>query len=209
MANRKLPQVEKKSIKTGIFGGSFNPIHIGHLALANFLCEYSELDEVWFMVSPQNPLKQQNELMDDQFRLKLAQAAIKGYPRFIASDFEFKLPRPSYMVNTLQQLSQSYPEREFYLVIGADNWHSFPRWKSPEVILANYHLLIYPRRGYEIDEVTLPPHVQLIQTPLLEISSTFIRESMAQGKDVRYFLHPEVFRLLTEAQASSRESFSM
>lgn len=207
MANRKLPQVEKKLIKTGIFGGSFNPIHIGHLALANFLCEYSELDEVWFMVSPQNPLKQQNELMDDQFRLKLVQAAIKGYPRFAASDFEFKMPRPSYMVNTLQQLSQSYPDREFHLIIGADNWHSFPRWKSPEVILEKYHLLIYPRRGYDVDEKSLPPSARLIQTPLLEVSSTFIRESMAQGKDVRYFLHPEVFRLLIQETNRLTASF--
>lgn len=190
--------MEKAPLKTGIFGGSFNPIHIGHLALANYLCEYSEPDEVWFMVSPQNPFKQQNELMDDEFRLELVQTAIKEYPHFRASDFEFNLPRPSYMVNTLKQLSKNYPEREFYLIIGADNWISFPRWKSSEEILENYHVLIYPRLGYAVDEAALPANARLVHTPLLEISSTFIRESMAQGKDVRYFLHPEVYRILKE-----------
>lgn len=199
--------MEKMPLKTGIFGGSFNPIHIGHLALANYLCEYGELNEVWFMVSPQNPFKQQNELMNDELRLELVRAAIKDYPHFRASDFEFKLPRPSYMVNTLKQLSKTYPEREFYLIIGADNWTSFPRWKSPEEILENYHVLIYPRTGYIVDEATLPAHARLIHTPLLEISSTFIRESMTQGKDVRYFLHPEVYRILKEKNAQNSSPF--
>ena len=181
-------------IRTGIFGGSYNPIHIGHLALANYLCEYGELDELWFMVSPQNPFKaHSSDLWDDKLRLELVQLAIKDYPKFHASDFEFQLPRPSYMVNTLQQLREAHPEREFILIIGADNWVSFPRWKDADIIMKHHKLIIYPRPGYNIDESTLPANVELVNTPLLEVSSTFIRDSLKQGKDVRYFLHPNVW----------------
>ncbi|MDY3267193.1 MAG: nicotinate (nicotinamide) nucleotide adenylyltransferase [Phocaeicola sp.] len=183
-------------IRTGIFGGSFNPIHIGHLALANCLCENDEVDEVWFLVSPQNPFKQNESLLDDKTRLRLVEAAIDGYSKFMASDFEFHLPRPSYTVNTLEKLSEAYPERDFYLIIGADNWAAFDRWKSPEQILANHHILIYPRRGYYIDVNTLPINVKAVDTPLLEVSSTFIRESIAQGKDMRFFLNPNVDRII-------------
>lgn len=190
--------MEKEPLRTGIFGGSFNPVHIGHLALANYLCEYGEVDEVWLLVSPQNPFKQQSELLDDHTRLELVQKAVAGYSRFRASDFEFSLPRPSYTIHTLQALSAAYPEREFYLIIGADNWQAFQKWKSPEAILEQYHLLIYPRQGYTLDESSLPSRVKAVHSPLLEISSTFIRESLAQGKDIRYFLHPEVHRIIQE-----------
>ena len=193
-------------IKTGIFGGSYNPIHIGHLALANYLCEYGDLDELWFMVSPQNPFKANDaDLWDDNLRLELARIAIEEYPKFKASDFEFHLPRPSYMVNTLQKLREAHPEREFTLIIGADNWVSFPRWKEPETILAHHPLIVYPRPGYEIDESTLPPNVRLVNTPLLEVSSTFIRESLKQGKDVRYFLHPKVWERIQHCHPERSE----
>ena len=184
--------------KTGIFGGSYNPIHIGHLALANYLCEYGDLDEVWFMVSPQNPFKaHSSDLWDDQLRLELVRLAVEEYPKFHASDFEFHLPRPSYMVNTLEKLREAHPDREFTLVIGADNWASFPRWKDADIIMAHHPLIIYPRPGYEIDESTLPANIRLVNTPLLEVSSTFIRESLKQGKDVRYFLHPKVWEKIS------------
>ena len=184
--------------KTGIFGGSYNPIHIGHLALANYLCEFGDLDEVWFMVSPQNPFKaHSSDLWDDQLRLELVRLAVEEYPKFHASDFEFHLPRPSYMVNTLEKLREAHPDREFTLVIGADNWASFPRWKDADIIMAHHPLIIYPRPGYEIDESTLPANVRLVNTPLLEVSSTFIRESLKQGKDVRYFLHPKVWEKIS------------
>lgn len=184
--------------KTGIFGGSYNPIHIGHLALANYLCEYGDLDEVWFMVSPQNPFKaHSSDLWDDQLRLELVRLAVEEYPKFHASDFEFHLPRPSYMVNTLEKLREAHPDREFTLIIGADNWVSFPRWKDADIIMAHHPLIIYPRPGYEIDESTLPANIRLVNTPLLEVSSTFIRESLAQGKDVRYFLHPKVWERIS------------
>ncbi|MGL5273329.1 MAG: nicotinate-nicotinamide nucleotide adenylyltransferase, partial [Phocaeicola sp.] len=118
-----------EKIKTALFGGSFNPIHIGHLALANYLCEWGYVNELWFLVSPQNPLKANvNDLWDDHFRLKLVEAAIANYPKFKACDIEFQLPRPSYTIHTLRALSQQYPNHEFTLVIGADNWQLFPRW---------------------------------------------------------------------------------
>ena len=184
--------------KVGIFGGSYNPIHIGHLALANYLCEYGNLDELWFMVSPQNPFKANaSDLWDDNLRLELVKLAVEDYPKFQASDFEFHLPRPSYMVNTLQKLKETYPDREFVLIIGADNWISFPRWKDSNTILANHQLIVYPRPGFDIDTKTLPTNVQVINTPLLEVSSTFIRESLKRGKDVRYFLHPKVWKRIS------------
>ena len=189
---------EAKKIRTGIFGGSFNPIHIGHLALANYLCEYGEVDEVWFLVSPQNPFKQQQHLLDDESRLRLVEASIAGYPHFRASNFEFTLPKPSYTVHTLERLSETYPERDFYLIIGGDNWAAFDRWKDPEKILANHHLLVYPRRGYEINKETLPDKVKAVDTPLLEVSSTFIRQCLSEGKDIRYFLHPAAYQLIKE-----------
>lgn len=183
-------------IKTGIFGGSFNPVHIGHLALANYLCEYSEPDEIWFLVSPHNPLKEQTDLWDDHLRLDLVKLAVADYPKFRASDFEFHLPRPSYMANTLDALQAAYPDREFILIIGADNWEIFPRWHKAEEILAKYRIMIYPRSGYTINPSVLPPSVQLVDTPLLEVSSTFIRRALEEGRDVRYFLHPAVYERL-------------
>lgn len=185
-------------MKIGLFSGSFNPIHIGHLALANYLCEYESLDEVWFMVSPHNPLKSEEQLMDDEFRLELVTLAIDGYSKFRASDFEFHLPRPSYTVNTLDELKRSYPEHTFHLIIGSDNWALFPRWYESERILAENRILVYPRPGYPVDTATLPQSVKLASSPVFEISSTFIREALNKGKDIRYFLHPAVYARLKE-----------
>lgn len=133
-------------MKTGIFSGSFNPVHIGHLALANYLCEYEGLDEVWFLVTPHNPLKEEDELMDDTFRLKLVQLAIAGYPKFKASDIEFNLPRPSYTIHTLDKLKETYPDREFHLIIGSDNWALFPTGISRNVFLPKSCSCISPSR---------------------------------------------------------------
>ena len=183
--------------RTGIFSGSFNPIHIGHLALANYLCEYEGLDEVWFLVSPRNPLKKEAALMEDAFRLKLVRPAISGYPKFKASDIEFSLPRPSYTIHTLDKLKENYPDREFHLIIGSDNWQIFPRWYQSERIIAENHLLVYPRPGYPVSSDSLPANVRMVSSPVFEISSTFIRQALEEGKDVRYFLHPAVYEALS------------
>lgn len=174
----------------GIFSGSFNPIHIGHLALANYLCEFEGLDELWFMVSPQNPLKQQADLWPDDLRLKLVQLSIEGYPKFRASNFEFQLPRPSYTIDTLDKLKSTYPDRDFILIIGSDNWTLFDKWRESKRIVTENQLLVYPRPGFPLKENELPPTVRLIQSPTFEISSTFIRQALINGKDIRYFLHP-------------------
>lgn len=184
------------SVKTGIFSGSFNPIHIGHLALANYLCEYEGLDEIWFIVSPQNPLKAQDELWSDELRLRLVELAVEDYPRFHASDFEFQLPRPSYSVHTLEKLREAYPEREFYFIIGSDNWARFDRWYQSERIIRENQILLYPRPGFLVNEEELPKSVRFVHSPVFEISSTFIREALSTGKDIRYFVHPKVWEYL-------------
>ena len=156
---------QESTIKTGIYSGSFNPIHIGHLALANWLCEYTELDELWFLVTPHNPLKEKSDLMDDQLRLKLVQRAIADYSKFKASDFEFSLPQPTYSVYTLQALEQAYPNREFYFIMGADNWKYISRWYKYETILSNYPIFVYPRKGFEIELPESYPHKKKVDAP--------------------------------------------
>ncbi len=188
----------EKKIKTGVFGGSFNPIHIGHLTLANYLCEFGGLDEVWFLVSPHNPLKAHDDLLDDTLRLELAQQAIDGYPRFRVSDFEFHLPRPSYMVHTLDKLKKTYPQHTFHLIIGSDNWKVFNQWHEYERLLTENPVLIYPRPGFPVDPTSLPQNVQWADAPLLDISSTFIRQSLRNGKDIRFFLPPTVYQTIID-----------
>ncbi|MDR1097926.1 MAG: nicotinate-nucleotide adenylyltransferase [Tannerella sp.] len=177
----------------GIFPGSFNPIHIGHLALANWLCEFCDLDELWFLVSPQNPLKEKSDLMDENKRLRMVEAAIEGYPRFKASDFEFKLPRPSYTITTLRELRRQFPDKTFQLIMGADNWNRMSSWKNHEELVNEFPVIIYPRKDHE---TTIPEgytNITKVDAPLLEISSTFIRQAIQEGKDIRFFL-PEKIR---------------
>lgn len=176
----------------GIFGGSFNPIHKGHVALARQLLRRAQLDEVWFLVSPQNPLKPQSSLLDDNMRLEMARLALKDEPHLVASDYEFHLPRPSYTWNTLQHLSQDYPQHRFTLLIGADNWQLFGQWRNSSEIIENYPIVIYPRDGYPVDEVSLPPNVRLVNTRLYNMSSTLIRQLITDGCGVRRYLHPDV-----------------
>ena len=170
--------------RTGIFGGSFNPIHNGHIALVRQLREAAGLDEVWLMVSPQNPLKQQTDLLDDGLRLRMARQALAGDLHIRVSDYEFHLPRPSYTWNTLQALGQDFPDREFVLLIGGDNWERFPHWYRADDIVHNYRLVIYPRRGSAIDLAALPPTVTVVEAELLDISSTDIRRRVREGLSV-------------------------
>lgn len=182
-----------KKIRTGVFGGSFNPVHIGHTALANWMCEFSDLDEVWFLVSPHNPLKPCRELLGDDARLRLVRKAVEGYSRFGVCDIEFGMPRPSYTINTLSALEQMYPDRKFVLIIGADNWIVFDRWYMHEEILKRFEVLIYSRMGIRIDASALPDGVHMADTPMVEVSSSFIRSAIREGRDVRYFMHPAVW----------------
>ena len=174
--------------KTGIFGGSFNPIHNGHIQLALQLREAAGLDEVWLMVSPQNPLKQQAELLADDLRLELARQALADEPFIRVSDYEFHLPRPSYTWNTLQALGQDFPDREFVLLIGGDNWERFSRWYRADDIISNYQLVVYPRRGSDIDLETLPLSVTVVEAELLDISSTDIRRRVRRGQPITGFV---------------------
>lgn len=184
--------------RVAIFSGSFNPIHIGHLVLANYVCEADLIDELWFMVTPQNPLKETQELADDLLRLEMVKCAIQGYPKFKLCDLEFKLPRPSYTINTLQELERSYPDYEFSLLIGADNWNKFDQWKDSKLILEHFKLIIYPRMNFEVLPHSLPENVKLIHSPIIEISATELREKIKAGKDYRYFLHPTVHKFIQE-----------
>lgn len=185
-------------IRTGIYGGSFNPIHNGHIAIAHAMTTRAGLDEVWLVVSPQNPLKPSGSLLADEKRLLMAQTAVSGIPGVTATDYEFHLPRPSYMWNTLQSLSRDYPERDFTLLIGADNWAVFHRWFRADDIIAHYPIAIYPRTGYPIDTASLPPNVKLIDTGLYDISSTQVRELIARGGDITGLVPDSVVPLATQ-----------
>ena len=175
---------EWKASSIGIFGGSFNPIHNGHLQLARQLREAAGLDEVWLMVSPQNPLKQQDDLLDDDLRLQLARQAVGSEQGIVVSDYEFRLPRPSYTWNTLQALERDFPDREFVLMIGGDNWERFQHWYRADDIVARYPIVVYPRRDSDIDRTTLPPTVKVVEADLLDISSTDIRRRVREGKTI-------------------------
>lgn len=169
--------------KVGIFGGSFNPIHTGHIALAKSLCQQEGLDEVWLMVSPMNPFKKEaTDLLTDKLRLEMAEQAIADEPKLKACDYEFHMPKPSYTWHTLQALSQDFPNVDFTLLIGGDNWASFDKWFYHEDILSHYPIVVYPRKGCDIGKV--PSGVTIVETPLLNISSTEIRQRIKEGKSI-------------------------
>ncbi len=184
--------------KVGIYSGSFNPIHHGHVMLANYLVEFSDLDELWFVVTPQNPLKKKEDLLDDDERLKMVQLAIGDDPRIHVSDIEMHLPTPSYTINTLTALSEQYPDSEFVFICGMDSLQNLKNWREYQKILDNYELLVFPREGYDGGELINYPSVTVLKTPILEISSTFIRQCVKEGRDVRHFMPEKAFQYMNE-----------
>lgn len=183
----------------GLFGGSFNPIHVGHISLARQLRQLAGLDEVWLMVSPQNPMKQNAELLDEKRRFSLTETALLGEEGIKACDYELRLPKPSYTWNTLQHLKEDYPQHQFILLIGGDNWKLFPRWYRAADILREHEIVVYPRRGSDIDLTTLPENVKVVETELMDISSTEIRGKVKNNDDIRGLVPDaiidEVYRL--------------
>lgn len=185
-------------MKVGLFFGSYNPIHIGHLAIANYMVEFGPIDQLWFVVTPHNPLKNKNNLLDDYQRLELVNRAIGDDFRFRASDVEFRLSKPSYTINTLTYLKEKFPKNDFYLIIGADNYVTMKKWKNWDILIRDFHFLVYPRPGYDHTSIDLGENFQIIDAPHIEISSTFIRNAIAEGRDVRHFLPPLVFQYISE-----------
>jgi nicotinate-nucleotide adenylyltransferase len=185
-------------MKIGLLFGSFNPVHVGHMVIANYMLEFTDLDKLWFVVTPHNPLKKKASLLADHHRLELVNRAIGDNSRMKASDIEFKLPRPSYTVNTLAYLKDKFPKNNFVLIMGTDNLVTLHKWKNYEVLLEQYEIYVYPRPGDKDLPFRDHPHVNITQAPLMDISSTFIRDAIKKKKDVRYFLPEEVAKYLME-----------
>jgi nicotinate-nucleotide adenylyltransferase len=186
--------------KIGLYFGTFNPIHVGHLAIANHMVEFSDLDEVWMVVTPHNPHKKKSTLLDNHHRLSMVRIALEDYPKLHASDIEFALPQPNYTVNTLAHLEEQYPERSFCLIMGEDNLKSFHKWKNYEVILEGYELYVYPRasEGAIENQFSNHPKITRVKAPIMEISSTFIRNGIAKGKNIQPLLPAKVWQYLDE-----------
>lgn len=183
-------------MKIGLFFGSFNPVHNGHLIIANYVCETTDLDKVWLVVSPHNPFKQKEGLLNEYDRLHLINLAIEDNPNLRASDIEFKLPKPSYTIDTLTHLKEKYPQHEFSLIMGGDNLANLHKWKNYEMILAGYDIYIYRRQGAEESKLAGHERVHFLDVPLLDISATFIREKLRKGISMRYFLPEKVYEYI-------------
>jgi nicotinate-nucleotide adenylyltransferase len=175
----------------GLYFGSFNPIHIGHLIIGSFIANTEEVDQVWFVVSPQNPFKTSATLLNEYHRLHLVQLAIEGDPLLRASDIEFKLPRPSYTIDTLVYLSEKYPQHTFSVIIGSDSYQNLPKWKNTEIILRDYSIYVYQRPAFEQKQAK-EKNVRFLTAPLLDISATSIRKAVQEGKSIRYLVPEKV-----------------
>lgn len=183
----------------GLFFGSFNPIHIGHLAIANYLVEFTPIDQIWFVVSPQNPLKKKDSLLSDIHRLTMVRIAIEFDNRMKASNIEFSLPQPSYTIDTLTYLKEKHPDLNFSIIVGADQIPTFDKWKNYKELMALAKRYVYPRNEIQLDlESILMQNTEIVPAPKIEISASFIRESISQGKDVRYFMHQKVWEYASE-----------
>ncbi len=185
-------------MKVGLFFGSFNPIHVGHLIIANHLATHTDLDKVWMVVSPQNPLKPKKTLARDFDRLHLVRLGIGDNPRIEASNVEFNLPKPSYTIDTLAYLTEKHPEKTFALIMGGDNIASLHLWKNYEQLLANFDIYVYQRPGTELGPLATHPRVKVLEAPLLDISATYIRDCLKKGQSVRYLVPETVFEYLKD-----------
>jgi len=183
-------------MKIGLFFGSFNPIHIGHKVIASYLVDFTDLDKVMLVVSPQNPLKQKISLLDQYHRLQIIRAEIEDNPKLEVSDIEFDMPKPSYTIDTLVRLKEKYPENNYSIIMGSDNLQNFHKWKNYEQILEDYSVYVYPRPGYEISGSHKNIHI-IEGVPQMEISSSFIRKSIKEGKDISYLM-PEKAWIYTD-----------
>lgn len=185
-------------MKIGLFFGSFNPVHCGHMIIAGYMAEFTDLDQVWLVVSPHNPLKVKNTLLQDYHRMSLVRIAIGDYRKLKASDIEFKLPRPSYTIHTLAHLFEKHPDNEFVLILGSDNLESFKKWKNYEQILEQVELYVYPRKETPGGDLMNHPKVKIVNAPVMELSSSFIREAIKNKKDVRFMLPEKVWEYIDE-----------
>lgn len=181
----------------GILGGSYNPVHLGHLVLANYMSQWGYVDKVWLTLSPRNPLKDARGLIPDMRRLSMLNIATRGQSLISTCDIELSMPRPSYTINTLDTLHKRYPQKRFKLIIGSDNWAVFDMWREPQRILDEYGVLVYPRMGYEIKNRNVDG-MEVVDAPFFDISSTFIRAALAQGKDVNTFLPAGVYKYICD-----------
>ena len=185
-------------MKIGLFFGSYNPIHIGHLAIANYMVEFTDLDQLWFVVSPQNPFKKKNTLLSDYQRFELVNQAIGNNYKFRASNIEFNLSKPSYTIDTLTYLHDKFPKYDFVLIMGSDNLENFHKWKNFEEILKYHELYVYPRHNTKDNNLINHQKVKVVNAPIMEISSSFIRKSIKEGKDIQYFLPEKVYKYIKE-----------
>ena len=185
--------------KIGLFFGSFNPIHVGHLIIANYMATQTDLKEVWLVVSPQNPLKKKSTLARDHDRLHLVRLAIEDNPNLKASNIEFDLPQPSYTIDTLTYLQEQHPEKDFVLIMGGDNLGTFHKWKNYEQILKYYQVYVYKRPSYDLGELVNHPSVQLFDAPLMQISASYIRKCIREGNSIQYVVTQPVFEYLASS----------
>jgi len=187
-------------MKVGLFFGTFNPIHIGHMIIANYMVEFSDLEEVWFVITPQSPFKQKASMLSNHHRLAIANIAVENYPKLKTSDIEFNLPQPNYTINTLAYIEEKFPNNQFCLIMGEDNLKGFHKWKNYETILQNYELYVYPRisEGKTKHQFVGHSKIQKVNAPIVQISSTFIRKAIQNKKDISTMLPENVWKYIDE-----------
>tara|TARA_Y100000589_G_scaffold317298_1_gene343153 strand:- start:83123 stop:83728 length:606 start_codon:yes stop_codon:yes gene_type:complete len=195
-------------VKIGLYFGTFNPIHVGHLIIANYMADFTDLEKVWMVVTPQNPLKKKSSLLADYHRLALARIAVEDNDKIEVSNIEFELPKPSYTVHTLTYLKEKFPQHEFSLIMGEDNLRTLHKWMNYEQIIENHHIYVYPRalteqereenKPYSPSKLMTHPHVHLCDAPVMKVSASFIRQAIKNKKDVRYLLTDPVYKYVKE-----------